>query len=156
MARHPTPIRFTDEERGNLTAWIRADSSEQRHMARVRMILAAAEGQCTLAIARALGTRPARVAKWRTRFGHAWLAGMLNAPRSGASANPDAQSERRIPAQLDQPPPGPATWPGQLLAGALRDVSVDQVWLVMRRRDISCGAAAAVGSAPPRVLGQGR
>jgi len=84
-----------------------------------------------------MGTRVARVAKWRTRFARARLAGLLDAARPGVPRRYDATTERRIVAQLDQPPPpGHATWSGPLLAGALGDVSVDQVWLVLRRHGI--------------------
>ncbi len=137
MARPATPITLTDEEWTTLTAWVGAGTSEQRHVERARMILAAAEGQSTQAIAQALATRPARVSKWRGRFARARLAGLVDAPRSGAPAKYDARTERRILAQLDAPPPaGHATWTGHLLAVALGDVNVDQVWLVMRRHGI--------------------
>jgi len=46
-------------------------------------------------------------------------------------------SERRILAQLDQPPPaGRARWNGRLLAQALGDVSASQVWAVLRKHGV--------------------
>ena len=137
MSGVATPITLTDEEKETLTAWTRAGSSEQRQVERARMILAAAEGQSTKGIAEELGTRPARVSQWRTRFARERLAGLLDAPRSGAPTKYDAVSERRILAQLDEPPPaGHATWTGGLLAAALGDVSASHVWRVMRRHGI--------------------
>ena len=89
------------------------------------MILRAADGQGSGEIATALGTRPARVSKWRTRFERQGLLGLIDA---GAT-------ERRVLAHLAQPPPeGQATWTGASLAAALGDVSADQVWRVLRRR----------------------
>ena len=137
MSGVATPITLTDEEKETLTAWTRAGSSEQRHVERARMILAAAEGQSSKGIAEELGTRPARVSQWRTRFARERLAGLLDAPRSGARRKYGVSTERRILAQLDEPPPsGHATWTGGLLAAALGDVSASYVWRVMRRHGI--------------------
>ena len=46
-------------------------------------------------------------------------------------------TERRILAQLDAPPPGYAQWNGRLVARALRDVSADQVWAILRKHKIA-------------------
>jgi hypothetical protein len=49
-----------------------------------------------------------------------------------------AAAERRVLAQLDEPPPsGHATWNGSLLADALGDVSSHYVWRVLRKHRIS-------------------
>lgn len=104
---------------------------------RARVILAAAEGRTTADIARALGTRPARVSKWRTRFARERLTGLTDAPRPGARRKYDRATERRILAKLDESPPeGHATWTGGLLAAALGDVTDDEVWRVMRQHGI--------------------
>jgi transposase len=47
------------------------------------------------------------------------------------------ETERRVLAQLDEPPPeGRSTWNGQLLATALGDVPAHVVWEIMRRHGI--------------------
>ncbi len=105
---------------------------------RARIVLAAADGGGTNEIARGLGTRPARVSKWRTRFARDRLVGLVDAPRSGARAHYDEKTTRRILAALDErPPAGHATWTGSLLATHLGDVSADQVWRTLRRQLIS-------------------
>jgi transposase len=105
---------------------------------RARIVLAAADGIGTNEIARRLGTRPARVSKWRTRFARDRLTGLVDVPRPGARARYDETTERQILAALDEPPPsGHATWTGSLLAVHLGDVSADQVWRTLRRHGIS-------------------
>jgi transposase len=138
MAKTATPIVLSETESETLRSWTRAGTSEQRMAERARIILAAAEGEGTNDIAGRLGTRPARVSKWRTRFARDRLAGLIDAPRPGARARYDQTTERRILAALDEPPPGgQATWTGSLLAGHLGDVSADQVWRTLRRHRIS-------------------
>ena len=138
MSRHATPIVLTPEEDTALRRWAQAGSTEQRLADRARIVLLAAQGQATAAIARTLQTRPARVAKWRTRFARDRLAGLADAPRPGARRKYDAGSEKRILARLDQPPPkGHATWTGNLLAEAVGDVTADQVWKVLRHHGIA-------------------
>ncbi len=138
MGRQATPIVLTPEEETTLQRWARAGSTERRYGERARIVLRAGQGQGTRAIALALRTRPARVAKWRTRFARARLGGLRDAPRPGARRKYDATTERRILARLDQPPPaGQATWTGTLLARALGDVSADQVWKILRRHGIA-------------------
>ena len=54
--------------------------------------------------------------------------------RSGVTPRYDETTERRILAKLDEPPPaGYGRWNGVLLARALRDVSDDEVWRVLRK-----------------------
>jgi transposase len=138
MRKTATPIVLSEAERETLRSWLRAGTSEQRMVERARIILAAAEGVGTNEIARERGTRAARVAKWRTRFGRDRLTGLVDAPRPGARARYDVTTERRILAVLDDgPPAGHATWTGSLLATSLGDVSADQVWRTLRRHGIS-------------------
>ncbi len=132
--RRATVVELEPEERHTLQAWVRAGKTERRYAERARMILAAADGERTHAIARRLGVRPATVSKWRTRFATARIAGLEDAPRTGAPHHYDQGTERRVLAKLDEPPPsGYATWNGRLLARALGNVSEHQVWRVLRQ-----------------------
>jgi len=138
MPGSATPIELSEQEREILRQWSRSVTTEHRLVERARIILLAAEGLATREIARRLQTRPARVSKWRTRFAEQRITGLSDNPRSGKPAKYDAETEKRILAQLDQPPPqGYAQWSGPLLARALGDVSVHQVWRVLRRHGIS-------------------
>src|SRR5439155_14918071 len=66
------------------------------------------------------------------------INGLQDAPRPGKPATYDRKSERRILAQLDQPPPkGYARWNGVLLASVLKDISDHQIWRVLRKHGIS-------------------
>lgn len=138
MPGSATPIELSEQEREILRQWSRSVTTEHRLVERARIILLAAEELATREIARRLQTRPARVSKWRTRFAEQRITGLSDNPRSGKPAKYDAETEKRILAQLDQPPPqGYAQWSGPLLARALGDVSVHQVWRVLRRHGIS-------------------
>ena len=133
-----TPIELSKQEREILSQWAGSATTEHRLVERARIILLAAEGLATREIARRLRTRPARVSKWRTRFAEQRTTGLSDNPRSGKPAKYDAKTEKRILAQLDHAPPkGYGQWSGPLLARVLEDVSVHQVWRVLRRHGIS-------------------
>ena len=133
-------IALTAEEQGDLESIVRRTASAARDVFRACMILRAAAGASNEEIAAAMKTRPATVSKWRGRFLRHRIDGLQDAPRPGKPATYDLESERRILAQLDQPPPrGYALWNGVLLAAALRDISDDQIWRVLRKHGISLG-----------------
>jgi transposase len=138
MARwEATPIVLSAEERGTLEAWVRATSIERRRVERARIVLLAAEGLASRAIARELGCRHHTVSKWRVRFAQDRLAGLADAPRSGKPKTYDATAGRRILAALDRPPPaGCARWTAPLLAKELGDVSEHHVWRFLRAQRI--------------------
>jgi len=138
MPPRATTIELTEQERQTLTQWTSAGTTEHRLVERAQIILLAAEGLPTRDIADQLRTRTARVSKWRTRFAEERLSGLSDAARSGKPAKYTADTEKRMLALLDQPPPkGYAQWSGPLLADALGDVDVHQVWRLLRQRGIS-------------------
>jgi transposase len=137
MSRRATVLSVTAEERSTLESWVRAGKTERRLAERARIVLAASGGESTISIARSQRQRPATVSKWRLRFAQTGLAGLQDAPRPGATRRYDNATERRILAQLDEPPPsGDATWTGALMAHCLGDVSKHQVWRVLRSKGI--------------------
>ncbi len=110
---------------------------------RAKVILLANQGKSNLEIAQQLRTRPARVSKWRQRFGARRLDGLQDADRKGRPAHYDKTTERRVLTLLDEPPPeGYGKWSGALLTEALGNVSDDQVWRVLRKHDDLLTAAA--------------
>jgi transposase len=132
-----TAICLTFEEERILRQWARAGASEHRMVERAKVILLAHQGKSNLEIAEHLKTRPARVSKWRQRFGGRRLAGLRDADRKGRPAHYDKATEKRVLTMLDEPPPeGYGKWSGALLAEALGDISDDQVWRVLRKHDI--------------------
>lgn len=138
MSRQAAVISLDAEEGNILRQWLRAGTTEQRMAERAQIVLLASQGQSTVQIADSLGTRPARVSKWRQRFARHRLEGLQDGARSGKPRRYDLSTEKRLLKQLDQPPPpGHSTWTGGLLARALGDVSEDQVWRILRRHGIS-------------------
>lgn len=137
MSRPAAQIRLTAEEEKTLRRWTRQGTAEQRLVERARVILLSHEGLTVENIAEKLATRPARVSKWRQRFAESRLAGLADAPRSGKPHKYTEETENRVLRLLDEPPPkGFAQWNGSLLAKALKDVSEDHVWRILRRRGI--------------------
>jgi transposase len=130
-------VRLTAEEEATLRGWTRKGTSEQRLVERAKIILLSHEGVTVENIAQQLGTRPARVSKWRQRFAKGRLSALSDAARPGKPRTYSDETESRVLALLDQPAPdGYAQWNGGLLAAALGDVSADHVWRILRRRGI--------------------
>ena len=123
-----------------LEARLRAATTEQRQLLRIRIVLEAAEGSSTREIARELDTTPTTVSLWRGRFARQRLDGLEDLPRSGTPPIYGAATDQRIRAVLDQPPPkGFARWHGRLIAEALGDVDVQYVWRSLRKQKIDLG-----------------
>jgi len=117
---------------------VRSSTTEHRLVLRAQLILAAATGATTAAIAPRFRIRPATVSQWRQRFAAQRLVGLQDRPRSGRRRRYGEEAEGRILALLDQPPPsGYASWSGHLIARALGDVSARPVWRVLARHRIS-------------------
>jgi transposase len=132
-----TPIDLTAEERVTLEGWVRSSKTEQRLVERARIVLAAAGGRPSRAIAREVGCARGVVSKWRVRFAQDRLAGLADAPRSGKPRTYGADADRRVLALLDRPPPrGCARWTAPLLARELGDVSDQHIWRFLRAQGI--------------------
>jgi transposase len=137
MSRKAVEITLNDNERQQLERWSRGHQTPRSLAERAQMVLLAAQGMRNDAIREKLGCRLARVSKWRRRFAQGRCGGLSDAPRPGQPIKYGADSERRLLAQLDSPPPrGYAAWNGRLLAQALA-VSADWVWSTLRRHNIS-------------------
>jgi transposase len=135
--RKAAEIVLTAKEKSDLEAWQRSGSTEQRLALRAQIILGCAAVGQTTAVAGKLGVMPYVVSKWRKRFAAGRMAGLQDTPRSGKPRTYTAETEKRVLAQLDQPPPkGYAQWNGPLLAQSLQDVSEHHVWRVLRNHGI--------------------
>lgn len=131
-------VSLTSQEQKELELVERRATSSRRDAFRAKVILRAASGASNEEIAAAMKTRPATASKWRGRFLIARMNGLQDAPRPGKPATYDSATEKRVLAQLDQPvPKGFARWNGALLARALKDVSDDHIWRVLRQHGIS-------------------
>src|ERR671913_1596311 len=135
--RDATPIVVSAEERITLEGWVRSGTTEQRLVERSRIVLLAADGWASRAIAREVGCARGVVSRWRVRFAKDRLAGLADAPRAGKPRTYGADADRRILAVLDRPPPaGFARWTAPLLAEELGDVSAHHVWRFLRAQRI--------------------
>src|ERR687892_2256712 len=103
--REATPIVVSAEERTALETWVRARTTEQRLVERARIVLLAADGMASRAIAREIGCARGVVSRWRVRFARDRLAGLADAPRSGKPRCYGEDADRRLLALLDRPPP---------------------------------------------------
>lgn len=132
-----TPIILTADERAELEGLARSTKSEHRTRLKARVVLMAAAGAATRAIGRALGCTTGTASKWRVRYAKDRLAGFSETGRRGAKPKYGIETDRRILALLDQPPPeGYGNWSGPLLAKALEDVDVQYVWRFLRAHKI--------------------
>ena len=121
-------VRLTPEDRGVLEGQVRSPATTQREALRARIVLLAADGRSTRAIAEEVGVMPTTVSTWRGRFAREGLAGLADKPRPGPQP---------ILAVLDRPPPaGFARWNGPLIAAELGDVHEQQVWRFLRAHKI--------------------
>ena len=135
---HAVLLSLAPEDRWALESWVRAGTTEHRLVLRAKIVLAAAEGAANNVIAVQLAVSVLTVAKWRTRFHKDGISALQDAERSGKPHTYDKSTEKRVLAKLDEPPPrGYSTWNGPLLATALADVSVHQVWRILRQYGIS-------------------
>jgi transposase len=133
-------VRLKPAERAELEARLRAATTEQRHLFRIRIVLEAADGTGTREIARELDTTPGTVSVWRHRFVRDRLECFDDLPRSGTPAKYGEATDKRIRTVLDQPPPkGFARWNGPLIAEKLGDVDVQYVWRSLRKQKIDLG-----------------
>jgi len=77
-------VEVSVEDRRELERIVRASSSEVRMVERARIVLAASEGLTTAQIAKRVGCGERMVKKWRPRYERRGIAGLSDAPRSGA------------------------------------------------------------------------
>lgn len=113
----------------------------QCDLKRARIVLLAADGMSTRAIAKEVGAQPRIVSLWRRRYADEGLAGLEDKPRPGKKPLYTPATDKRILALLDKAPPaGFGRWTGPLLAQALGDVDVQYVWRCLRHYKIDLAA----------------
>jgi transposase len=137
MAYKATEIRLDPVTRATLESWVRSAKTEQRLVRRARIVLLAADGMASRAIARKVDVMTGIVSVWRKRFAASGLDGLKDKPRPGAMRKYTEATDKRILAQLDEPPPkGRARWDGKLVARTLGDVDVNYVQRFLRKQKI--------------------
>lgn len=132
-----TPISLTEVERAELEGLARSTKSEHRMRQRAQIVLLAAQGLATRAVARRVGCTTGTASKWRVRYAARRLAGLDETGDRGAEPKYTAESDRRILATLDGPPPsGHGRWTAPLIAAALGDVHEQYIWRFLRSQKI--------------------
>jgi transposase len=137
MIPKATEVRLDRKTRSELEGWLRASTTEQRMVRRARIVLLAADGWASRAIARKVGVMTGVVSVWRTRFAASGIDGLKDKPRPGAKPIYTQATGKRILAVLDRPvPKGRARWTCELVAEALGDVDVNYVRRFLRKQKI--------------------
>lgn len=132
-----TPIVLTEAEQAELEGLARSTKTEYRLRQRARIVLMAAEGRATRAIARSVRCTIGTASKWRVRYAEQRRAGLDETGERGAEPKYTAETGRRILAVLDGPPPaGFARWTAPLIAKALGDVHEQYIWRFLRAQKI--------------------
>ena len=132
-----TVIALTIEERRALEALSGSRKTEARMRDRARIVLLAASGTGSRAVAREVGCTPGTVSKWRVRYACQRMTGLSETGDRGAEPRYGPEHGRRILAMLDQAPPaGYSNWTAPLLARALVDIHEQYIWRFLRAQKI--------------------
>ena len=102
MALHLRTI--TEEEAQTIRKWSQSRTKEARLVERAKIIRLANEGQGVPQIAEAIGMNEKSVRKWLKRFSEHSLAGLEDAPRSGAPTRYTPEVKAQIIATALTPP----------------------------------------------------
>ncbi len=95
--RTPLDIReFTPEEKRVITKLARSQTASARLVERAQILQLASEGQSVPQIAQTLSLNEKTVRKWFKRFEQEGLAGLEDAPRSGAPSRYTAENKARV------------------------------------------------------------
>src|SRR5215204_2205830 len=131
MGRPVPKVELTSGEKQKLTLIERRRKSQQQEALRARIILRCAEGMANQDVARLLGVSNPTVGKWRSRFAKERLAGLVDAPRSGAPRTiTDAKVEAVITKTLETKPVAATHWSSRKMAREMgfSDHSVRRIW----------------------------
>src|SRR6059058_5558381 len=138
MANRVRVLAVSDRDRSVLERQARAKGSAARAVERARIVLLAADGLPGKEIGRLVGCSEPTVVLWRSRYAEQGLAGLDDAPRSGAPPRiPQAVRDEILTITLTQPPTelGITHWSSRLLADRLRSAgtpvshaTVARVW----------------------------
>lgn len=131
MGRPVPRIELTPEEKQKLKLIAQRRKSQQQEAIRARIILRCAEGMANQEVARLERVSNPTVGKWRSRFAKQRIAGLVDAPRSGAPrAITDAEVEAVITKTLETKPVAATHWSSRKMAKEMgfSDHSVRRIW----------------------------
>lgn len=125
------PLHISPEARETLHRWIRRRTTAQALALRARIVLTCEGGGSNTEVATSLGVFRQTVAKWRSRFLHQGLDGLLDEPRPGAPRTiRDADVERVITLTLEEQPSAATHWSTRSLARrtGMSQSAVSRIW----------------------------
>ena len=129
----PTPaLHLQDADEQQLRQWLAAFGTPQQVALRIRIVLAAAEGQSDNAIAQQLDVNRKTVTLWRARFAQEGLDSLWEvAPGRGRKATYGPEKIQSIvDATLRSKPKGMAQWSCRLLAASqgVSKSTINNIW----------------------------
>jgi len=119
------------EERATLEGWVRRRKSAQALALRAGIVLDCASGMSNTLVARRRRVSQQMVGKWRRRFVHHRVAGLLDEPRCGAPRTvEDGQIEAVIVRTLESLPGDATHWSTRAMAEAsgLSHMTILRIW----------------------------
>jgi transposase len=130
---HPAaaPLSISEVDRTALRALVRAPTSEQRAVARARIVLRSADGVAIERIAAELGVAIMTVKLWRRRYAESGLEGLAEAPRPGRPPTYSRDDRDRVIAlTLEPPPDGTTHWSARRIARrvGMGTTTVQRIW----------------------------
>jgi len=120
MSRRKLVLNLGAEEKKDLTAIIRAKTSEQRMVERCSIILMTDEGKTLDEIADALNISRATVNLWRQKFLKKRMEGLKDEQRPGRPRNFTSEERLKVIARACQKPENMTRWSTRDLAEALK------------------------------------
>lgn len=131
MGRPVPKIELTTPEREKLTLIAQRRKSHQQDALRARIVLHCAKGMDNQDVAKFEKISNPTVGKWRRRFAKERLAGLVDAPRSGAPRKiSDEKVEAVITKTLESKPAAATHWSSRKMAKEMgfSDHSVRRIW----------------------------
>src|SRR5215813_9617668 len=129
--RPKAALVVTNAEREALEQWARRPKTGQALAQRARIVLACATGIPNTAVAKRIGVTMQTVGKWRARFVHHRLDGLLDDPRPGAPRRiTDAQIEAVVTRTLESTPRAATHWSTRAMAAktGLSQTTISRIW----------------------------
>lgn len=117
IGRPPIPIKLNEKEREQLLCMSRSLTLPHGLVRRAQIILACAEGESHVLIAKRLGVSNMTVSKWRRRFHYQGMEGLQDGQRPGRPRTHDDQRVAEVLNTALQSPPAHGThWSVRALA----------------------------------------
>src|ERR1700741_3500567 len=101
------PLRLTSEEQAELAGVVRSTRAPAGLVKRAQIVLAIAEGESYASISARLHVPASTISRWRKRYSEHRFAGLQDAQRSGRPKRITPQTEAKVIATTQRPPPSP-------------------------------------------------